>query len=207
MKRWVNLLTEHVRLRMLVRRRLRQWSVVWAAALVLSGAWSGWRYIQVRQLRDLLAARQAEAAPVEQTRSENEAIRLQLQRLQHRRSLLALLEQGQLPYHVLAVVSRSSRLCDRQIQVRDLLLSHVTVGPPAPSAPRGGPTKSAAPPSEQVVLSLKGVAADNLSVARFAAALRESRTFAQVDLKSAVQDGDLTAAGCSYWIECVLGRP
>lgn len=205
MSRTLNLLTDRFRLRMLLRRRLRQWGAVCAVVGAVSLGWTGWRVLDVRALHAQLTDRQAVAAPLARMQGESRRIQKQLDVLNRRQSLLALLEQGKLPYQVVAVISRSTRQCEGQVQVRELLLSRHQVEKPAAAAPSGRPTAAKPETMERILLTLKGVAADNLAVARFVTALRESAAFEHVDLRSAAEDGHpLLPAGRSYWVECTL---
>ena len=204
MKRHLNLLTERFRLRMLVRRRLREWGIVAGVILSASLAWIGYQRTHISYLQAELAARLTQSAPVARMRERNARIGSQISLLQERQTLLAQLQQGKLPYQVIALVSRSAGQNQDAIHVAELVLAQAEVAQSPPATPA---TEQPAPkPREETVLLLKGTASDNLAVARFVAALRRSNAFSDVDLKSSLQEVRPSISGRSYWIECRLHR-
>jgi hypothetical protein len=90
------------------------------------------------------------------------------------------LHSERLGYQLLSTISRSSRGTQGELQIRKLALRLVET----PVESKGKTTS--APPAvvRSYLLSVTGVAKNNLHVAQFASALRDSGVFDRVDLKS-----------------------
>ena len=89
---------------------------------------------------------------------------------------------------LLAILSQAALECDGNVCVTSLVL-----------APAAAQKQAAAP---RRVLQLEGLGVDNLSVARFAAALRDANVFADVRLKSSIETRVADADAVSYKLDC-----
>ncbi len=198
MKTHLNLIPWKVRQAQVVRRRLMQWAVVWAAA---AGAMAGIGVAKANQsaaVRQTLDALEAEYAPVAALRQEIRTCRQSLEAWSRREAAAAQLEDTRPALTLLGMVGRSARQCEGRLRVDQL-----TVRPREQSP--GAEKKSAGKhPNAGVstLVTIKGVALDNPSVSRFVAALRQTQAFDRVELKSSAEQpaGDLKT--CSYLVEC-----
>ena len=209
----INLLPWGYRQRRLVRRRLRQWSIVWAAvAVVLVLGWldrrAGWeaaleevetheqRYDEIRSLKGDIARLLA-----------------QKQGLGKQQELVARLQQFPPPLLPVSLVSASAARCEGRVVVNRLVYKEETpLRPPlapAATAPGGAtpvPATAAAaiPAGPSASLMIDGIGADNVAIAEFVLGLRESGAFERVDLKSAAASTTRAGKVTSYQVECGL---
>ena len=206
----VNLLPWSYRQRCLVRRRLRQWSVVWAAvAVAVLLGWldrrAGWeaaleevetheqRYDEIRSLKGDIARLLA-----------------QKQGLGNQQELVARLQQSSPLLLPVGLVSASAARCEGRVVVNRLVYKEQTPikQPIAPTAPAPGgtavPAAGATPPVASASLTIDGVGADNVAIAEFVLGLRESGAFDRVDLKSAAASTTRAGKVTSYQVECGL---
>ena len=214
MKTNVNLLPWDYRRSRLIRRRLRQWSVVWSlTALVLAAGWlearSRWqaalqeteneeeRYDEVRVLRGEIARLTA-----------------QQKNLGEQQELVRRLQQAPPPLLPLALVSASAAHCGGRVAVRHLFYneqppksSAVTVSAPIPGPAANGQPPASVPKTverQPAQLTLDGVGADNVAVAEFVVGLRESGAFERVELKSTAASVTRSGNVTTYQVECGL---
>lgn len=202
MKDHLNLLPISFRRRLLFQRRIREWLAIWGAALIAAISLSvpGWLELHNR-LRDL-EERRRQVLPVQTLITQNDRLRRRITDLKSSQSLLKELETEHLTFHVLGVVSRSAAVCDGRVQVQFFSFDRSQSSLPADP----GKDQTKAPPvvEERLVLSLKGISVDNLAVARFVVALRESELFSSVDLKSLAGAPTASPGVRTYLIECAL---
>lgn len=195
----VNLVPWKCRRRQLLKRRLKQW--IWPAALaatiLLAGtavAWSGYR--SARAQADQL---EQDYAPVERLRGENDALRTRLAELDRQLAVLRQLETPRPPLALLERVSRAAQSCEGKLRVESLLASSAE----AASSPTAEKSAKAIPPGSSGTASIKGIAQDNLAVARFVASLRQSKAFERVELKGTEKRTSDGPSVCTFVVECV----
>jgi hypothetical protein len=207
MKRHLNLLPWSFQRRMLVRRRLGQWSVICVVWAFLMGSVWLWEARALDVEQQSVATLQRRAAPTLGMQQRNQRIQQRLRLLEGGQSLLGELEPEQMSFQLLAAVSRSAGQCKGRIQVQQLSLER-TMQARKPAAGKAANDKTAASQLETVEeicrVTVMGTGADNLAIAKFVAALRDSALFEKVELKSTVGGADAREQGRSYHIECSL---
>lgn len=213
----INLLPASYRQRCLVRRRLRQWSIAWAAvAVVLLLGWL--------DQRSQWEATLAEVEMHEQRYDEIRALKGEISRLVaqkqglgQQQELVARLQRSPPPLLPVALVSASAKRCEGRVVVNRLMYHEETRPAPPPTAPAapasGGAAPAPAAPAANVApaaplvsasLMIDGVGADNVAIAEFVLGLRESGVFERVDLKSAAASTTRAGNVTSYQVECGL---
>jgi Tfp pilus assembly protein PilN len=198
MKDYLNLIPWKCRKAQLLRLRLRQWCLPWAIAggLVLAAGvvkWDQWRCG-----RDRVERLQRACGPTDSLLAEIQALTKRVEALKAREAAVAQLEDPRPALALLGLVSRSAKQCEGRLRVE--LLSLQTKQDAGASAGLG-PT--AAGLARRKSLVLKGIAADNLAVAQFVLALRQTKAFDRVELKSSqVQPADHRPAR-TYQVECL----
>jgi hypothetical protein len=198
MKTSLNLLPYALRRRELVRLRLSQWCCIWAVAAVLAGSFFYWgEYVPLQACKERLQARQREYAPVKKLQTELETMHVQLQDLQKREALALSLAEDVPVIALLGVTSRAARQSDASVYVSQMSLDRKAM-PVSTDSDRASPGHE-----PRGVLTLQGAGVDNLSVARFVAALRDSGTFDTVELKSTGVEVMGGTEARSYTVECV----
>jgi hypothetical protein len=187
MKTHLNLMPMRYRRGQLIRRRLKQWSVLWllaAGATVLLG-WTQWSQYQAGAAK--LASLRTRYEPIEAMKGEVTGLREKIDALQRRESLALSLADERSMLGLVGLLSQARKTCEGRISIGQLSLN------------RNENSQSAA-----CVLTLSGVAADDLAVARFTTALREADAFVGVDLKSTGSTAVGTVEARTYTLECTF---
>jgi len=217
MKTHLNLLPWRCRQRQMARLRLRQWLLPWGAALGAVAVLfliQGSRHQAARARAEQL---EEQCIPVDKLQEEIRGLRERAGALTRRESMLKPLEEPRPALTLLAMVSRSAEKCEGQLRVEKLVLrpageagkaAAAPASVPALPGPAGGDTKAAATaplparPASTSLVTITGIALDNLAVARFVVSLRQTGAFDRVDLKSSEEKAPTGQHVCSYTIEC-----
>ena len=205
MKDRLDLVPLAFRRKMLWSSRCRQWGIATGLCAVAVLAVSVRQYHDLHVRQERLELRRLQAAPVEAVQSQNEELRKLLAQYRDEQQLRAELESEQLAFHLLATVSRSAATCIDGVQVQQFSFSRTRSTVSAqPAIPEGQSGHSEQTEVETLVMTVKGIGADNLTVSRFVVALRDSQVFDKVDLKSSM-GGTGPARGIrSFIVECTL---
>jgi hypothetical protein len=212
MKNHVNLLPWRCRRTQIIRLRFRQW--LWPCGITAAAI----AIFFVVQLSRCLAARQRldqverEYFPLESLTEEIAASRGRLDERSREVEIVRRMENPRPPLTLLGLVSQTARDCQGQLHVESLSLQaareqpKTTAGEPAKTA-AGERTKATAKEAaetngDSTVVAIKGIALDNLAVARFVAALRQTKAFRRVELKSTKEQPLGACRICSWLIEC-----
>ncbi len=195
MRSSLNLLPWNCRRAQLIRLRLVQWSLPWLfAAAVLAGVgavkWHHWE-TSLHERERL----EEEYAPTERLRAEIKTLAKQLEEFELREAALAQLGNPRPALTLLGLVSRSARDCEGRLRVEQLSVNPRSGGSASKAGGDGSPAGLAS-------ATIKGIALDNLAVARFVAALRQTKAFDHVDLKAALEQTADGRRACSYQVEC-----
>lgn len=209
MKTYINLLPWRFRRRMLVRLRLFQWATIWGLCMAISigAVLVKYRLNAMEQAR-LDARRRADSRLFAQHR-ENAEITAGLAELHRRLAHLQSLENKEYPLNLLALVSDSTLHSDRQIQIREMTFNRsvraaAAAAAGSPAEKRSKEAKKETPPQEISTLTLKGVARNDLAIAKLVVRLRDSGVFDQVDLKSSVGEEVAGRKMRKYLVECTF---
>jgi hypothetical protein len=181
----MNLLPMSFRHRLLIRRALRFWAVVWGVSALAASIMCGLLWLELWDWRQELAHHQAEAAALQAMQAENQKLAADITAISRRAAVVEDVHGIAQPLSLLGVVSRSAKSADRQLQVQRLQVSHIEERIVNPKTRPGTPAKDA-PIRRRLEVSLSGVAHDDVSVAKFVSSLRESGMFETVELKSSL---------------------
>lgn len=187
MKTHLNLMPMRYRRGQLIRCRLKQWSVLWllaAGCTVLLG-WTQWAQYQSGASR--LASLRVRYEPIEAIKGKIAGLQEKIDALQRRESLALSLADERSMLGLVGLLSQARQACDGRISIGHL------------SVVRSGSSQSATS-----VLTLSGVAADDIAVSRFAGALRAANAFVAVDLKSTGNTTVGEKEARSYTMECTF---
>lgn len=197
MKTHLNLLPWNCRQTRVLRARLRQWSLPWGAALgaVLVVLVIQWNRCQA--VRERMEQLETQYAPVENLREAIKGLRTKLGVLEQQDRLLAQLEPTRPALTLFGLISQSARECQGQLRVEQVLLQ-----PPAEGEKNAKPENQPPKPVLSATATIKGIATDNLSVARFVVALRQTRAFERVDLKASEENQTDGRPFRSFTVEC-----
>lgn len=198
MKNRLNLMPWQCRKSQLMRLRLAQWFLPWAVAggLVLAACVAKWEQWQLR--RDRVQRLEREYVPTDALLTEIKAFGDRLEEFRSREAVLAQLDSPRPALTLLGLVSRSARECQGRLRVE-----HVSLHVEGDAAKPGNAGSSGAAPGRTTAVTIKGDATDNLAVARFVLALRETKAFDRVELKSTQEQPADRRQTRSYLVECV----
>ncbi len=197
MTTFVNLLPPAVRRRALLLRRARQWGALWGLAVLIVLGVGGARFLADDGAEN--ARREAEQRQndrLARTQKRLEAVRARLVALREHEALLLNPVDEYPGLLILGIVSQCARQVEGAIQVEELSLS------------RSGSTSGKRSLSDdstrkgERVLTLRGIASDNLAVAAFAMGLRDCGVFASVERRSSGVPGADEERPVPYLIEC-----
>ena len=199
MKTSLNILPCALRRRQMVRLRLFQWCFIWAAAAAAASSTLYWtKYVPYQACQADLQARERKYAPLKKLQTELDAMRPQMDDLQKREALALSLADDVPDITLLGIISRAARQSDGSVYVKQLLLERkATLETPDEHGDSAGQKRRG-------VLTLHGAGVDNLSVARFVAALRDSGVFDTVELKSTGIEAATGTEARSYLVECAF---
>jgi len=197
MKNYLNLMPWKCRKAQLVRLRLGQWCLPWAVAGGLLAAAGLVKWDQWRSSRDQVERLQRACAPTDALQAEIRSFASRAEALKAREAVMAQLEHPRPALALLGLVGRSAKECEGRLRVEHLALW--SEGDPAKAPSRGS---AEAGPGRVTSVTLKGIAADNLAVARFVLALRQTKAFDRVELKSSQEQPTDRRRTRSYQVEC-----
>ena len=207
----LDLLPLTFRRNMLRHSRLRQWSVVAGACAVIAAATCIRQQYECQLGQQGLEARRLRAAPLETVQTQNAELRKRLVQMRDEQQLRAELESEQIAFHLLATVSRSAATCSDGVQVQQFSFSRTKSIVNAQQSPAQSPNADGQPGQpdqkteiETLVMTIKGIGADNLMVSRFVVALRDSQVFDKVDLKSSTGGAGQAHGIRAFVVECTL---
>ncbi len=183
-----NLLPAEFQRRLLIRHRLWQWSFVWGATTVVIAGLVAHRVNFLLSHETRLQHMEQRCEPLRKQVAEIRDLRTRLQEMNGRELLASELDGARYPLELMGLVSQTARACGPELQIRRFKLWHDAkpAGPPTKAERKSTGETTTTPKSEVICLTLAGLATDGLAVARFATALRETRVFESVELKSSI---------------------
>ena len=198
MRTYVNLLSPKYRKTALVRKLLARWCAVWVLGMIVIASVFWLNKRQYQRTAESMSAAEAACMPVVVTAEENTHMRGQVRRFDCRETLVGQLGDDKPMLGLLTVVSKSARVCNERIVVRDLHFEQQS------ESPTITPEKDKPPADPGAVLVVEGDALDNLAIARFAAALRDTGLFREVELKSSVGKSSPVLPIHSFIVRCEI---
>ena len=196
MQTYVNLLPTRTAVTALLLRRVRQWSFVALSALFLVVVGSILEWKRIESIQAKLKRLENQVAPLPILQREVDHMQQQLDQCNARATLAAQLVDDRSMLSLIGLVSRAANESAGKVCVRQLSVETV-------SAP-GRRDPGAAGNVSLRKLQLEGLGEDNLSVARFVAALRGSRVFYEVQLKASEWTQQDDRKFRNYELECIF---
>ena len=193
---FINLLPEKLVIQMLVRRRLRQWALVWAALLIAGIVVMAGNYRDVQQSQLQLDALTSEIHPLQQLQVQTASLDSQLDVLQQEVDVLEHICVPDRSLALLAILGKATKSSDGKVQIERMHLSSNA------SRQISKKSRSAATPADLSSLSLQGVTDGDKSLASFVESLRNSNVFHQVELRSSLMYQIDETHGRQFQIEC-----
>lgn len=203
MKTHLNLLPIGYLRARLVRRRLALWTPVWGA-VVLLGITNWWSsYEAYCAASHSFADSLRRYAPVRKMSSEIDQLRRRIDELNNRETMLVELSEPHPPLSGLTLVGRCAAQCEGHVRINHMLLERSAgIVQTGKRQLPGAQAAAAAAGDERSQLTLEGVGLDNVSVATFVEALRDTGAFLKVELKSTVRAGGESGAMRQFVVSC-----
>jgi hypothetical protein len=194
MRTHINLLPLEIRRRHIVRLRLRPWGAVWFAVAALLATLTTWDWQDAQSAARKRMVLEQQLAPTQALEAANAELAKQIDLLEKRESVALALSNERPILSLLGMIGKASQAAEGRVYVQQLQWNETPQAVGAPSAAA----------SAIAMLRLQGVGLDNLSIARFAAALRDANVFSQVQVNASNAVSDPAEAGRSYAIECTF---
>lgn len=201
MRTHINLVPERFLRRRLVRRWSIRWLCAWACGALACFGYLGLLEHAVSLDDQINASLRAKAKPVLEMSEAAQRFREELRSVESNDALLSRLTGEGSSLDGVGLTSAAAAACGDRIWVQRLRIE-TRFADDAPSKP-GAPADR--PASRGVRrLTLSGVAADNLAVAEFVAALRSSHAFRRVELKNSLSGQFQGVGAWNFEIESEL---
>ncbi len=187
MKTYVNLLSPRHQRTALIRTLLTRWCAVWVVGITLLAGVFWLNKGRYERIAASLSAAELACMPVIATAKENDRMLSQMRRFACRETLVGQLRDDKPVLGLLAIVSRSARVCNQRIVVRDLHFEQQSTNRKAAATKNAQVSaENPEPVDPWAALTIQGDALDNLAIAKFTATLRDTGLFREVELKSSV---------------------
>jgi hypothetical protein len=175
----MNLVPKAFQRKLLVRRRIRQWFVPCAIALIASLTAVGEVGYRFRNLSLESQRLEEQLQPMNAMSRDNDQIAVRLKSLVGHESVLNEIVGVQRPISLLAVISQSAGRSNSRLQIRKLTVQQSSVDVATAQ-------KATAVSKTLTEITIQGVALEDGDVAAFVQSLKESQAFSAVELKSTI---------------------
>jgi len=206
MKPFINLIPLERRRMQLVRTRLCQWAAIWSICCLIVAA-IGWRKYQCySQARKAADTAEELYQPFLKLQREKLAMQRERKQLGAKDTILGRLQTEEPMLALVGVVSDSARGCKDRLFVRSFRFER-REEPPIAVDKNTPSSKSPTGTDQQVApvwgrIAVKGESLDNIAIAAFATALRNTGVFRQVELKSSMEKKSSDAKTRSFALQC-----
>lgn len=182
----MNLLPRSTRMRQTLLAIVMRWGGIMAIVVSLTCLWGLQDVLRSKESQGTMRQLQDLAEPIRLQQLESRRLRQTYVQLQDQESLESQLAEQRSLTDLMGIVVRASKASHGNVGIRIFELSQRL---------RDDDTAN-------YVLSIEGVATDDLSVARFAAALRDSAAFTRVQLSSTSPVTEAGVTARSFSLEC-----
>lgn len=199
----INLLPFAYRKRGLIRRSVRIWTLIWAAAALVTGGIYGVCYAAMKNQRDEMLELEAACEPLKALENDSHSIEKELAELVGRKSLLAKLDRGEQPVQLVGLLADAVRRVEHGVVIADLNVEPFRLDEPYTEKDAQGVEKKLVRHLDRFRLRLSAFGADDLAVAHFVSVLKDSEVFEAVTLVSTgeqLQRANLR----EFIVECVF---
>ena len=199
----INLVPYSFRRRLLIRRRLRQWTVAWVLAACGAGSVSLEDYGLVLTRQHRLSQLEQKCEPLRLQERASVKMQEELDRLYDRESLLAKLERSDQPAQLIGIIGQAATGERREVHIGNFELVPISQMVTEQKVDSNGQTRSISREIVRMQLQLDGLGLDDLAVAGFVAQLREAGVFQSVNLRSSVDARGLSPDVRQFQVVCV----
>lgn len=184
----VNLLSRPFQIRVELRSILRGWAFVWCLCLLatLPIIVGGYRDIQAR--RSALERVKIRSRPIQYLATSTAVLEAQLTEARRQNEWLGGVQPTSRTLRFLQAVARSTQLTGERLCVDEFIMNeNLNAASPLAAgnqAPKEAPVQTGIARVNGSSVTLKGMAVDDESIARFVTEMRKSQTFSRVELLS-----------------------
>jgi hypothetical protein len=182
----MNLLPQSYRVRQAATKTVFRWLGITVVIVALTCCWGLQDVLRSQVSREAMHNLREESEPVREAEIDVRRLRMRMEGLREQKTLEGQLAERRSLTDLMGIISGSSKSCDGEVCVRSLDLKQV----------------KNQNDDTLYTLSLSGVGTDDLVIARFAAALRDSNAFSKVQLSSTSPISENEIAARSYTMEC-----
>jgi Tfp pilus assembly protein PilN len=150
----LNLLTSNARRRQIVTVRLRQWTAIIAASLILLAGWATWLWYRGQAMSTYRQALEARYEPMSELQADLVDLRQEINRLSEREHFTLSLAKSRPPITLLGTIAQATSTIDTGILISQFELESAVDG--------------------TAQLKLGGLGRSSLDVAKFLASLRNT---------------------------------
>jgi hypothetical protein len=183
----VNLLPRGTRQRLILRRRLGLWMLVWAACAAFCAAFVGIHYRALVLERRTFREFEVRCSPVRQVAAESLDLRQRLREEEKRIAQLRQLTPQDRSLPLLAVISQAAHALEGRLQVRRLEVQLANIARASSASKPAVPEAGLKTGAGQVTLEAVGQSDD--VAASFLDLLRATQVFRHVELKASAEWG------------------
>lgn len=182
----MNLLPTSHRIRQSALTTIRRWIVIMIVVVLLTCVWGIQDVLRSQEARETMQQLRSHAEPIQLQQTASKRLRVQYDQLRQQETLEGELAERRSLTDLLGIIVRASKQCDGAVGIRTFDLSQ----------------KNRDNGRSSYSLAIQGIGTDDLSVARFAAALRDSVAFTRVQLISTAPITENEIPARSFSLEC-----
>lgn len=197
---YLNLLPPEFRLKLLVRRRLRKWSIVWTVCALALTPPLTLKYARVAESKSRLLLVEGRCKPTRKLEHETRALEDQAALLGRDHHFVQGLDLANRALGLIGELGSSVERSDGKLQLvrLDLRTSWIAAHPDPAAKPAAASTS---PPVLSSAVTLHGVSLDDASVAHFMTELRDQELLNELKLKAYSARPTSTGTVRDYQIE------
>ncbi len=195
----LNLLPTQFSRRLVVRRSLLLWSVIWVVTCTSSVCVGYQKFVSLRAAQRELERQTEKCAPLKVLQQENEQLAIRIDELRKKQYLLGELEDLYDPLQMVGLVSRSATNVSSQLRIENLTFERTETTSIAGTDQDQDDSKL-----PTIRLILNGAATSDMAVSSFIVSLRDIGCFDVVELKSSSEAEVASRLPREFVVECVL---
>lgn len=190
----LNLIPDTFRRRAVLRKAVCRWGILCGIAGTVGLALCAPAWWDVRGLRARVAAAEENCSDVRRLIADGSRLKQRLTTVKERTHRYAFTKQSHLPLTLLGLFSLEARMLKGRLRIDEFNFRESAVGTTADESVQ----------RRRIDVVVSGFARDDTAISLLIAALRNTKHFASVDLKSTARVSRQAGSGRRFQIRCVL---